>query len=344
MIFFFLKLKAPSCGQEEKLGFLKGIRRLDPIGTCLFIPSQICLLLALQWGGTTYAWNSGRIVALLTIFATLLVAFVGVQIWLGDEATIPPRIVAQRTIVSASLFAFLLAAAFFLLNYFLPLWFQAIKGTSALQSGIDSIPLVLTFTISMMCSGMLTTKFGHYMLYVIACPVFISIGTGLMMTFTPETGPGKWIGYQVIFGIGGGMAFQIPQIAAQTVLPLKDVAQGASIPYFFQTLGGTLLVSVGNNILNTRLIENIGALQIPNVDPHTLIQLGATKLRGYVPSDYLSRILVAYNLALVDVFRLATILATLSVIGAAGMEWKSVHDPVGKPEDEEHVPVDGSTK
>ncbi len=48
--------------------WLQRIKYFDPIGTALFMPAVICLLLALQWGGTTYAWDSGRIIALFVLF------------------------------------------------------------------------------------------------------------------------------------------------------------------------------------------------------------------------------------------------------------------------------------
>lgn len=119
--FLFLKLNPQSQSQNEKPGFLKTAWQLDPIGTLLFVPSIICLLLALQWGGTTYDWNDGHIVALLTLFGVLLVSFVGVQIWMDEDATIPPRIAAQRTIAFSSVFSVLLGGSFFLFIYFLPI-------------------------------------------------------------------------------------------------------------------------------------------------------------------------------------------------------------------------------
>lgn len=291
--------------------------------------------MALQWGGTTYAWNDGRVVALLTVFALLLSGFITSQYWLGDIATVPPRIVSQRTIAFSSLFGILLGAAFFLLTYFLPVWFQAIKGTDALHSGIDSIPLILTMTIGVILSGGLTTKFGYYMPFVLASPVLTSIGTGLITTFVSDTATGNWIGYQILFGLGCGLAFQVPQIAAQTVLPLQDVAQGVSITFFAETLGGALSVSIGNNVLNNKLVQYIGALNIPNIDPQVIVRLGATELRNYVPSQYVAQTIIAYNEALVNTFRIALVVACLSALGAVGMEWKSVHNPVEKLADSE---------
>ena len=85
IIVVFLRL--PASGNFKNLGFKKAFWQLDPIGTILFIPSIVCLLLALKWGGTSYAWSNGRIIALLVLFAVTMIAFVGVQIWMGESAT-----------------------------------------------------------------------------------------------------------------------------------------------------------------------------------------------------------------------------------------------------------------
>ena len=68
-------------------GIMDQIMSFDPIGNALFVSAVICLLLALQWGGTTYDWSSGRIIALFVLFGVLFVAFVAVQFWLGEGAT-----------------------------------------------------------------------------------------------------------------------------------------------------------------------------------------------------------------------------------------------------------------
>ncbi|KUJ08399.1 putative efflux pump antibiotic resistance protein [Mollisia scopiformis] len=328
IVIFFLTLHSESPSNYKDLGFLDIIWRLDPIGTLLFVPSIICGLLALQWGGTSYAWDDGRIIGLFVLGALLLTAFVAVQLWLGENATVPSRILFQRTIGFGSVFGFLLGGSFFLLLYFLPVWFQAIKGVDALHSGIDSIPLVLSMSFGIMVSGGLVSKFGFYMPYVCASFVVTSIATGLLTTLTPSSSSAEWIGYQVLLGFGCGLAFQLPQIAAQAVLPLKDAAQGVSIIFFAQTLGGALFVSIGNTVLDNKLVQYIRMIHMPTVDPSVIVKLGAIELRSYVPAQYVEQVVEAYNHALADTFRISLILATLAAVGLAGMEWKSVHSHV----------------
>lgn len=90
---------------------------------CLFTlaPSVVCLLLALQWGGTLYAWDSGRIIALLVLFGLFGIGFIAIEIWQGDKSMLPPRIFTQRSIAGAVLFCFCTSGASFLLLYYIPM-------------------------------------------------------------------------------------------------------------------------------------------------------------------------------------------------------------------------------
>jgi hypothetical protein len=58
--------------------------KLDILGICLLIAAFICLTLALQWGGTTYAWSNPRVWSCLLGFGLLISAFVADQIWMED--------------------------------------------------------------------------------------------------------------------------------------------------------------------------------------------------------------------------------------------------------------------
>lgn len=97
-------------------------KRLDPLGSLFFLPGMVCLLLALQWGGSTYPWNSWRIIPLFALFGALMIAFAIVQITMPETATLPPKVVMQRSVWSGALFTFFLSASMLMMVYFVPIW------------------------------------------------------------------------------------------------------------------------------------------------------------------------------------------------------------------------------
>lgn len=313
-------LKLPE--QKTQKSLKEQITQLDPIGTVFFLPGVISLLLALQWGGSTYAWNNGRIIALLVIFGVCSYAFIAVQVWMGDMGTVPPRIIKQRSIAAAVWFSLCVGGLMLAVVYYLPIWFQVIKDATPVHSGIMNLPTLLSLVVSSILSGIFVKKVGYYTPPLIACSVIMPVGLGLFTTFTPETGHAKWIGYQVLFGLGLGLGMQQASMAAQTVLPNKDVATGVSLNFFAQQLGGTVFVSVGQNVLVNKLVS--GLTDIPNFDPAVVVNTGATEIKSVVPAQFLGIVKDVYNHALTDVFEVALVLSCLTIFGALAIEWKSI--------------------
>jgi MFS family permease len=320
MAFFF---KTPHRGSQTSICFLARLNQFDPIGTIAFVPAVICLLIALQWGGSTYNWDNARIIVLLIIFGIFIIVFVLVQFWKGETATVPPRIMNQRSMVGAALFAFTFGGSFFVMIYFIPIWLQAILGVSATESGIRSLPFMLGNTIMIVASGAVVTSWGYYTPFMYASVVLMSVGAGLITTFDVNSGANEWIGYQVIYGIGTGLGYQQPIIATQCVLKLQDVSIGTATILFLQLFGGTVFVSVANNIFNTHLVSNL-IESIPSLDPEIVVSAGATSLQSAVSPELLPAVLIAYNDALTKTFQIALILACVTAIGAVLMEWKTV--------------------
>lgn len=118
MIFFW----NPPAKKTEPAPFKVHIKRLDPLGTFFFVPAVVCLLLALQWGGATYAWANWRIILLFVLCGVLALAFAAVQILMPDTASIPPRIIKQRSVLFAVCFTFFIAGSMLMLVYYLPIW------------------------------------------------------------------------------------------------------------------------------------------------------------------------------------------------------------------------------
>ena len=330
ILVFILKVTPP---QVSGLTTRQKLARLDVLGELFLFPSIICLLLAMQWGGSTYAWSNPRIIALFVLFGVLLIAFILVQIFRQESATIPKSVITNRSIIAAMWFAATLGSAMMLFVYYLPIWFQAIKGDSAVKSGIHTLPMVLALVVGSIGAGRSVAAVGYYTPFAIACAVVMPIGAGLFVTFTTTTKASMWIGTQIIFGLGLGLGMQQTNLAAQTVLRRADVPTGIALVMFCNKMGGAIFVSVGQNLLNSNLVKLLPEA-VPTLNTTTIINTGATELRKIVPVEQLPKLLLAYNAAIRQVFICGTILTCLTVIGAAGLEWRSVkgkQGPVVKP-------------
>lgn len=88
--------------------------QMDIGGACVFVSAIVCLILALQWGGTTYPWSSGRVWGCLIAFGLLIIVFVLLQWKLGDRATMPPRVLGgSRTVAASAVFTSFMAMALY---------------------------------------------------------------------------------------------------------------------------------------------------------------------------------------------------------------------------------------
>ncbi|KAB8203107.1 major facilitator superfamily domain-containing protein [Aspergillus parasiticus] len=319
LILFFDGAKATT----QRATIRDQLSQLDLLGSLCFLPAIICVLLALQWGGTTYPWHDGRIIALFTVFGVLLLAFAGIQWWRQEKATVPPRLIANRNVWGAALFSFCLNASFIIFTYYLPMWFQSIKGVTATKSGIMNLPMVLAVVIFSIISGGLVGALGYYTPFMQIAPVIAAIGAGLLSTLQMDSSNAAWIGYQILYGVGVGCGLQQPIVAVQGALGSADLPTGTVIVMFMQTIGGAIFMSVGQNVFQNQLMRNL-ATQAPSVDAAKVLQAGATMLRKTVSSDLLPAALGAYNSAITEAFYVAVAMAVLALPGALVMQWISV--------------------
>jgi MFS family permease len=173
------------------------IRQFDPIGTALMLPGLILLLLALQWGGNEYSWGSTRVIVSLVLGIVLLVIFAITQPLLGENATIPSRIIRQRSIAAGTAVSFGFGSALIIVTFYLPIWYQTVKSLSAIDSGIRMIPYFLSTVLFVITSGILVSKVGYYTPVLIVGTAFMIVGCGLLSTFRTSTSTAEAIGYQV---------------------------------------------------------------------------------------------------------------------------------------------------
>lgn len=177
----FLRVRGDT-NDARKLPLRAKLASMDPVGCILFLSAVCCLLLALQWGGQTKAWDSSAIIGLFVGTCALLVLFVGVQWKRGDNALIPLRVFCKRNIFTSAMILFFLGGAIYLVailksfsmlrksldliisqdSYFLPFYFEAVRGISPVSSGVNFIPLMLSQMVALIITGAIVKQWGYY--------------------------------------------------------------------------------------------------------------------------------------------------------------------------------------
>lgn len=158
VLFFFRPPERPAV---SSIPVWERVKKIDWLGLFFFAPAIVSLLLAMQWGGSTYPWSDGRIIALFVLFGVLIIVFAGVEYWKKDGATVPPRLITQRSVAAGCWYAFCNGAGFFMVMFYVPLWHQVIRDVSAVESGIRLLSFLVGMIVMVILSGGLVTLTGY---------------------------------------------------------------------------------------------------------------------------------------------------------------------------------------
>ncbi|KAI1309671.1 MFS general substrate transporter [Xylaria venustula] len=328
LIFLFLFL--PDWRPKGRdLSWKEQIKHFDLPGIFFLVPCVISLLLALQWGGSKYAWNDRRIIALFVVFGVLAIIFWCVELWQKDLATVPPRILKNKNIVGGVWYGVWLGAAVFVFTYYLPLWFQAVEGVSATESGVRTLPSLLGQVVFALVGGFLATALGQFVPLLIVSCVLSSVGAGLLSTLKVDSSTGHWLGYQLVMAAGVGIGSQNVNLIGQVAVPSVDMAIATSILSFTGTLSSSIFLAVAQSVFQNQLIHNL-AVKSPGVDAVALFNQGPAALRASVTAEQLPATLEAYNESLIQTFYVGVAASALSIAGPIFMDWLSLKQPKSK--------------
>ncbi|KAL4881876.1 major facilitator superfamily-domain-containing protein [Aspergillus karnatakaensis] len=332
---------------SQKSSFWTKLLQLDLIGCFLFVPSIVMLFLALQWGGDNkeHPWDSPTIIGLLVGFPLLLLVFAFWEVRQGEHAMIPLKLLKRRSVILSTLFSFFFAGAFVLSIYYLPQWFQAVENVSAMRSGVMLLPSVCMQVFGAATAGVLARYLRYYNPWFFLGSAMLCIASGLYTTFSPPTTSpdstsisttpaSEWIGFQVLQGLGCGFAAQTALLTVQNVL--RETPQlipvGISTVLFAQFLGSAVIQTIAGSLLNTRLVDGLEELLVPE-QVAVLLQAGTFGVRRVVLGlglevEMVDEVVAVYSGAITDVFYISVASSAVAFVVALGIRWDRIG---GKP-------------
>ena len=274
VIFFCLPLTPVTGSARQKL------KKVDYYGAVLSLAANIFILIPISSGGTTYTWSSPTVIVLLTIGIITAIAFIIVEWKVAPLPVMPLRLWTYRTTAITLGTTFFIGMIYFSNLFFLPIYFQVLRGMSPIKSASFLLSLLLVQVCSSLLAGVIT-PYTKKVLPQVRVGFFIwTIGAGLQSTFNRTTSYAKVVGFLIFQGFGVGCTLQTTLVAAQAGAPNKDRACVTGTRNCLRFMGGAFGLAICNAILNNVVKANLPP-GIPEDVRHVIIH----QISPNLPSD-----------------------------------------------------------
>ncbi|KAM0720639.1 hypothetical protein Q7P37_004776 [Cladosporium fusiforme] len=213
-------------------------REMDWIGTAAIVNMTILTLLSLDLGGVVFPWDSPKV---LSILISGLVLFV---VLLNSMPKASPLFVCfTHGIVNVSSW------------YFLPMYFQAVRGASPVRSGVLLTPIVVVQALVGVGVGGIIYRYGWIRPIIWIGMVLSTLGFGLFITLGATTPLPSLVAFEIIAAVGIGAVFQAPLIAYQAAVDPADMAMATALFGFVRSLSTSISVVVGGVVFQNTIRE-----------------------------------------------------------------------------------------
>ncbi|KIK69223.1 hypothetical protein GYMLUDRAFT_237048 [Collybiopsis luxurians FD-317 M1] len=300
------------------------LNEIDFLGAALFVSSSISLMLALQWGGTLYAWRNARIWGLFVVSVLLFIAFIIWQKLRKETALLPLNLLFQRSVLVSTAISFFYSMMLAVYVFYLPVYFQAVKHTTAEGSAIRILPWMLSLTLTAGLAGAVITSTGEYVPIMWLGSSIMLVGCGMLSTLDVDSALSSWLGYQLVLGVGTGLAAQIPFLAVQVIAKPSEIPLALSLLMLANSAGGAVAISIAQSLFLNALEIDVERYD-PGLDPSTIIEGGLINMSvAGASAENLSSITEAFARALRTTFISPVVFSGICAFAGLALERRNI--------------------
>ncbi|KAJ7250590.1 MFS general substrate transporter [Mycena rebaudengoi] len=253
LVLILLDLPTPSGTINEKLA------KMDWIGNILVVASTTAIVIALTWGGVVFPWSNFRVLVPLILGGVGMLAFLAYEARIAKHPIVPFEILSNRTSISGYLQTLLSPIVLLAAIYYLPTYYQACKGASPYQSGIDSFGLTMTLGPASIVTGVSITKTGKYRYQCYLGWVLLVVATAALTTLHEDTPLSRAIGLPSLISIGAGMIYSAGYFPVLAPLSVSRNAHALAFFAFCRSFAGIWGITVGGTVLQNELSKRLPA-------------------------------------------------------------------------------------
>jgi EmrB/QacA subfamily drug resistance transporter len=290
--------------------------RFDTLGIALLSPGLALFIYGLAKSSGSGGFGSSAVLVPALAGVALLAAFTFHALRTTDPL-IDLRLFKNRTFAAASATLVLFAIAVFGSFLLLPLYFQTVRGESAMQAGLLLAPQGLGAMLVMPIAGQLTDKTGVGRIVLVGLTVTLGALLGLTQIGADTS---YWVlgGILFVMGMGLGSTMMPIMSGAMQTLRRAAVARASTTVNILQQVGA----SIGTAVLSVTLA---GALadRLPQAAGS-----GAAGAGGTIPDAVRDRIAPLMADAYDHTFWVAVGLLAIAFLPALLLPWRKPAPPV----------------
>ncbi len=232
--------------------------RIDYPGIATLVVGLTSFLLAVSMGGSSWDWGSTESLALFALAVVSLTAFIAIE-RRAVEPVLPLRLFRIRTISLSLIAAFGVAIVMFGAIIYIPVYAQGVIGVSATNSGLILMPLMLGFITCGILTGLLITRTGKYLPFMLTGIAIMALGTFMLTRLDHNATSSQLTVAMVVLGVGLGMAMQQYTLVVQNAVARSDMGVATSSTQFFRNVGSTVGIAIYGAVMANGLTERIAS-------------------------------------------------------------------------------------
>ena len=304
------------------------LRNFNWFGAFLLTASVTSFLMPVSWGGAVFPWSSWHTIVPLVLGVVGIIAFILFELLVSKEPLIPLHIFKYRNAWINYFGSLIQGIILWSLLYYLPLYYEAVKGYTPLIVGVACFPETFTVTPASIIVGVVASKTGRYRWAIWSGWILSVLGMGLLCLLAPDTSIPAWIFLNLVPGLGLGLLFSSMNLAIQSATPQKDVGFAAAMYIFMRSLGQGIGVAIGGIIFENQFAVKLSGFPSLKENVTDLAQdaSGLVQVIKAMPDTSPERemIVSAYADALKIVWAVMAALAFIAMVMSAWIEGLSL--------------------
>ncbi|KZT62381.1 MFS general substrate transporter, partial [Calocera cornea HHB12733] len=246
IVLFKVNIHLPSAPQTT----LEKVKRIDYLGSLTLVLAVGCALLGISLNTSEeMPWRHPLVWGLLLAGALSALAFVAVEKWVAVQPVMPMRLLTRRTPFFVALTNLFVSISAFSGLYNVPLYFAAVRLTSATESGLHLLPNSIALSIGSLFSGWMMRHTGKYWILNLF-GAFLPIVSSVMFSAWTSNTSDFHLWFDITpSGFGHSSLITSTLIALIASVDRADVAVATGISYLFRTTGQVLGVSLSSAVV-----------------------------------------------------------------------------------------------